>query len=372
MHVLGDLTPAQFLKDFWQKRPLLVRNAVPQFSGVIGMQRPIDLARLAGRSDVVARIVTERKGTFVTQDGPFSRLTPQQLPQRATLLVQGVEAHAQGGWDLLARFNFIATSRIDDLMVSYAGDGAGVGPHFDLYDVFLLQGLGARRWKISTDPQLTLGADRAIEKFTPTDEWVLHAGDLLYLPPRVAHWGIAVGECMTYSIGFVAPTHEQLVHNYLAFLAQEAATDGHYQDPDLQTQAQPAQLSTATIARVTRAIDQIPLGALGIESFTGRLLTGPKPWVKFARPKHALSRAAFAAQLNNTGAVTLALASRMLFCDRAVFINAQRIDFDDDVAALRILANTRKLATPVALSGRVVDALHAWYRSGFVLIEAHA
>ena len=208
--LLGGLSPAAFLRAHWQKRPLLVRQAVPGFRGIVS--RDAFLA-LATRDDARSRLVIHHPRRSAARrwerhDGPFAALEADMLPARAwTLLVNSVESLIPGGWEILRRFSFLPAARIDDLMISYAADGGSVGPHDDLYDVFLLQGPGRRRWQVSRQRDRAPDPDAAIKvlrSFVPEDEWVLEPGDMLYLPPGVAHHGVAEGPCFTYSIGFLA------------------------------------------------------------------------------------------------------------------------------------------------------------------------
>lgn len=200
--VLGALAPAQFLAKHWQKEPLLVRQAIPGFTGFAGMSTPRDLAKLAGKSNAVARTVLHARKHWRLEEGPFAKINVDKVPREAwTLLVQGVEQHVDGAWDLLRKFDFIPTARIDDLMVSWATRGGSVGPHFDAYDVFLLQGSGKRRWSITRslnteEKRACIEREdvRVLARFDAAAEWTLEAGDMLYLPPNVGHWGIALND----------------------------------------------------------------------------------------------------------------------------------------------------------------------------------
>ncbi|HYD33010.1 MAG TPA: cupin domain-containing protein, partial [Methylophilaceae bacterium] len=200
LDLLGGLTAEQFLQEYWQKKPLLIRNAIPDFSGLL---RPEELAGLACEEGVQSRLVSQQRNKWRVEEGPFEEERFLKLPARNwTLLVQEVNHHLDEADALLRRFNFIPYARLDDLMVSYAPDEGGVGPHFDSYDVFLLQGQGKRLWRISEQKDLSLIADaplRILKHFETEQEWLLGPGDMLYLPPHIAHWGIAKGDCMTYS-----------------------------------------------------------------------------------------------------------------------------------------------------------------------------
>ena len=202
---LGGITPKEFLHDYWQKQPLLVRNALPGFNGLL---RRDELMKLACHEDAQSRLVIQRKGKWHLKHGPLSSDDLAKLPKKQwTLLVQDVNHFLPSARDLLSKFCFIPHARLDDLMVSYAPKDGGIGPHFDSYDVFLLQGMGVRCWQISAQQDDQFIADaplKILKNFQPEQEWVLEAGDMLYLPPKYAHNGIAKDDCMTYSISFCA------------------------------------------------------------------------------------------------------------------------------------------------------------------------
>lgn len=201
LQLLGGLTAAEFLRDYWQRKPLLVRQAIPDFESPLSAD---ELAGLSLEESVESRIVLEHgKTPWEMRRGPFQEEDYQHLPEQDwTLLVQAVDQFVPEVAQLLEQFRFLPSWRIDDVMISYAAPGGGVGPHFDNYDVFLLQGHGRRRWKVgqmcSSDSPLREHADlRILADFEQSDEWVLEPGDMLYLPPRLAHYGIAEDECMT-------------------------------------------------------------------------------------------------------------------------------------------------------------------------------
>src|SRR5688572_24001005 len=213
---LAGLTDAEFLRRHWQKKPLLARNALNGDVPAITRDR---LFALAAREDVESRIVTRTRSRV--RDGPFELGELRRLPARGwTLLVQGADLAVSGAANLAQKFSFIPYARFDDIMVSYAAPGGGVGPHFDSYDVFLVQGLGERRWRVSAQRDLDLVPNaplRILSNFKPEHEWTLARGDVLYLPPRYAHEGVAVGECITWSVGFRAPAAQELGSRFLDF-----------------------------------------------------------------------------------------------------------------------------------------------------------
>src|SRR5678815_2196015 len=206
-HLLGGLTASAFVARHWHKEPLLVRGALPGFTGVATRD---DLFALAARDDVASRLVRRIGSGYSLEHGPFSRTQLARLPRRDfTLLVQGLNLHSDAADALLRRFAVIPYARLDDVMVSYAAPGGGVGPHVDSYDVFLLQGFGRRRWRwgAQKDHEMRPGVPvKILRRFRPTADAVLAPGDMLYVPPGHAHDGVAVDECTTWSIGFRAPS----------------------------------------------------------------------------------------------------------------------------------------------------------------------
>jgi len=377
--LLGGLQPGRFLREHWQKRPLLIRQALPGFGGII--DRDAFLA-LATRADATSRLVIQhprRSGRrrWERHDGPFGGLDAGMLPRSHwTLLVNGVETLVPGGWEILRAFSFIPAARRDDLMVSYAADGGSVGPHDDLYDVFLLQGPGRRRWQVSQQGDRALdpeAAIRVLKDFVPEDEWLLEPGDMLYLPPGVAHHGVAEGPCFTYSIGFLAPSHGELVQSFLGYLGEALAAgadpDARYADPDLRPPRDPVEIDGAMIARVAAALEPIDWDRAAIADFLGRYLTRPRPQAVFDAPARPLPIEAFARRLRRRGRLALALPTRALIHRGRVFLNGdahtpKRAALDP----LRRLATDRALALPfpAALDDDTLASLHAWYAAGYV------
>jgi 50S ribosomal protein L16 3-hydroxylase len=225
--LLGGLTPQQFMKRHWQRKPLLVRGAVPGMTSLVPTER---LFEMAGREEVESRLVIQQAGgRWQLRRGPFARSAiPSARRKGWTLLAQGMDLHDASVHALLQRFRFIPEARLDDLMISHATDGGGVGPHFDSYDVFLLQAHGRRRWRIGRGHDLSLQPDmplKILAHFEPEEEYLLEPGDMLYLPPRWAHEGIAEGECQTYSIGFRAPQLGELARELLQRVAEASGEE---------------------------------------------------------------------------------------------------------------------------------------------------
>ena len=375
---LGGMTPAEFLRDHWQKRPLLVRQAVPGFDGII--DRDAFLA-LACREEVTSRLVIQhprrKKSRWERFDGPFDALDASMLPpSHWTLLVHGLESLVPGGWELLREFSFIPTARIDDLMVSYASDGGSVGPHDDLYDVFLLQGPGRRRWQVSTQADRTPDPDAAIKvlkTFVPEEEWLLEPGDMLYLPPGVAHWGVAEGPCFTYSIGFLAPSHRELVQSFLGYLGEVLESgldpDALYEDPDLKAQKNPLEIGDAMVSQVASILGQVRWDQAAVGEFLGRFLTGRQPPTAFAPPRRCLDESAFERRLQSKGRLELALPTRGLVRGSRLFLNGQSHDVrPQQLRFFNQLFIDRSVPLPLRIDEQSLALLHGWYSTGYLRV----
>lgn len=253
----GDITVETFLQEYWQKKPLLIRNAFP---GIQSPLTPDELAGLACEDDANSRIVFEQHelGHWHVLHGPLNEDDFSDLPEKNwTLLVTDVEKHVPEARDLFDRFRFIPDWRIDDLMISYAPEGGSVGPHTDAYDVFLIQTYGQRRWMINQDYDDSCldGTElRILEHFTAAEDWTLDPGDMLYLPPNIAHYGIALNECMTCSVGFRAPSISHMVSEYAEHIAAAIDQELRYEDPDLVRQQNPAEIGPDALTRIRTLI----------------------------------------------------------------------------------------------------------------------
>jgi 50S ribosomal protein L16 3-hydroxylase len=386
--LLGGLSPATFMRRHWQKKPLLVRQAWP---GVVPPLTRAALFALAGQEDVESRVVERRdvvaasRARGATPDaaawrvrhGPFARraLPPASRPGW-TLLVQGLDLHVPAARALLDAFRFVPEARLDDLMLSWASDGGGVGPHLDAYDVFLLQVAGRRRWRIGRprrDAAFVPGAPlKLLAAFEPEHEWVLEPGDLLYLPPGWGHDGDAMGgDCMTASVGFRAPSERELAGELLARLADEvaesvaderaagAAPGGRrYRDPQQPATATPAALPLALRQFAGEALNQaLQEDPYALARILGEWLSEPKPQVWFE------------AGVAQPGAVKLADRSRMLYDERHVFINGQAYEARGrDARLMQRLADTRRLdaASRSRLSAGAAALLGQWLAAGWL------
>lgn len=278
--ILGKLTADEFLSECWQKKPLLIRNAIPDFESPL---TPDELAGLALEEEVESRIVLERGATapWELQTGPFDETVFSQLPKTHwSLLVQAVDLWVPEVKALLSRFNFLPPWRLDDIMVSYAPLGGSVGPHFDYYDVFLLQGLGQRHWQVGDrcDPQSPRVAGtplRILSDFQAVDEWVLNPGDMLYLPPQYSHWGVAENDCLTYSIGFRSPS----LADMLGDLATELMTQDHpayFKDPKLTTAMANESISPEFIQQLKHMLNDLLSDDHLLQDWFARYMTTPK------------------------------------------------------------------------------------------------
>ncbi len=364
--LLGGITPAQFMRRHWQKKPLLVRQAIASFMPPVGRQ---ELFALAAQETVESRLVQQKKGAWSLRHGPFARraLPPLATPDW-TLLVQGVDLHDDAVHALLQQFRFVPQARLDDLMISYATDGGGVGPHFDSYDVFLLQAHGRRRWRIGRQKDLALKDGiplKILENFEPEQEFVLEPGDMLYLPPRWAHDGIAEGECMTYSIGFRSPSRTGLAQDLLTRLSdgpdEEGALSPHlYRDPAQDAADRPGEIPAALLDFARDALARALAAPLALERALGESLTEPKPnvWFEPGDPDADVAQG-----------VRLDRRTRMMYDARHVFINGESyLAGGRDATLMRRLADQRELAARdlARASEDALELLASWCDAGWV------
>jgi 50S ribosomal protein L16 3-hydroxylase len=363
--LLGGLTPQQFMRRHWHKKPLLVRQAIP------GFVPPLDrkaLFELAGREGVESRLIAHGAQGWALKHGPFARRSLPALEQaRWTLLVQGVDLHSNAAHELMNRFRFVPDARLDDLMISWASPGGGVGPHFDSYDVFLLQATGQRRWRIGRQKDFSLVPDvplKILQHFEPEEEWVLNPGDMLYLPPRWAHDGDAVGgDCMTCSIGFRSPQRGGLAGELALRLADEHEDNTLYRDPAQPATATPARVPAELQAFAADGLRQLLAQGDLLGCTLGEVLTEPKPTVWFDEPAAAWAG----------GALRLDRRTRMMYDDKHVFINGESFRAGGaDARLMRQLADERRLEA--RLLTRASDGARAllaeWVDSGWLLEEA--
>ncbi|HTG96913.1 MAG TPA: cupin domain-containing protein [Burkholderiales bacterium] len=336
--LLGGLTPRAFLRRYWQKRPLFVREALPQFAGVVDKRT---LSELACRDDVESRIVVRRGTRRETSHGPFTRVS---LPERSTLLVNGVNHHVPAADLLLQRFAFVPQARLDDVMVSYATPGGGVGPHLDRYDVFLLQGPGVRRWRVENK------------------QYLAHPGDLLYLPPGVRHDGVALDHCFTYSIGFRAPRGAELGAAFLDWLHERGLPDADYRDRALRPALRAGQVPDAMLAFAHGLLGRIRWTRGDVERFMGEYLSEPKAHVVFqpGTGRRALARST----------VRLDAKTRLLYRGQRFFVNGESFEASArNTALLRELADRRSADGARLARTTLAGLILRWHRLGYVNLE---
>ena len=393
--LLAGLSPAQFMRRHWQKKPLLVRQAIPDFIPLLSRSA---LFALAANAQVESRLIVQDGASWSMKSGPIAaRSMPPVGTPGWTLLVQSVDAHDAGAHRLLQKFRFLPDARLDDLMISYATPGGGVGPHFDSYDVFLLQASGQRRWRIGRQKDLSLQPGmplKILRNFEPSEEFVLNAGDMLYLPPAYAHDGVAepiegidgrVADCMTYSIGFRAPGTGELAARLLHRLAEfqedavEDAAEGEvsaarpsraaplrlYRDREQSATSAPAEIPAALVEFAGRAVldaldDPAVLGCA-----LGESMTEPKPSTYFDPPAHGFS-------LGTTGLVAmirLDARTRMLYDKHHVFMNGESHKARGaDATLMRRLADQRELSVKQLFraSPDAVALLGDWHSAGWL------
>ena len=343
LQLLGGLTPRDFLRRYWQKRPLFVRGALPAFPAPGNeMSDPRVLFALAARDDVESRVVERRGRRRETVQGPFRKL--QAKSSGWTLLVNGVNLHVPGADALLQRFGFVPQARLDDVMVSYATPGGGVGPHVDHYDVFLLQGPGRRAWRI---------AGR---------KYLAQPGDMLYLPPGIGHDGVALERCFTYSIGFRAPRGAELGAAFLDWLHQRGLPQADYRDPGLEPTHRPGCIPAEMVSFATRLLKRVRWSDAEVERFLGEYLSEPKPHVVF-RPQS--SRRPLRGSL-----VRLDAKTRLLYRGARFFINGESMELDRrNAVLLRALADRRVLQGSRLAGTGLAGLISRWQRQGYVNLE---
>jgi len=408
--LLAGLSPRQFMRRYWQKKPLLIRQAWPQVAP------PIDRAtlfKLVEQDDVESRLIVRQMGPdaggasskgqaaksaksakagkpgksarkaaipaasvapaapacdWSLQHGPFTdrRAIPPFSQSGWTLLIQGLDLHVPAARAMLERFRFVPDARLDDLMISYATEGGGVGPHFDSYDVFLLQVSGRRRWRIGPLKDASLEADvplKILSHFEPEEEWVLEPGDMLYLPPRWAHDGVAEGDdCMTCSMGFRTPGENELVRELLVRLADGEDLEGMgrlYKDPAQTATGQPGALPEELVDFASAAVSKLIRDPHALRSVLGELLSEPKAHVWFEAGEPLEARVP----------VVLDAKTRMVYDERCIYVNGESWRMGGkDARHLRQLADQRHLdvRTMRGISDGLLELLTQWAEDGWL------
>jgi 50S ribosomal protein L16 3-hydroxylase len=397
LDLLAGLSPAQFMRRYWQKKPLLVRQAIPEFQPLLSRAA---LCKLAAQEHVESRLIVRQPKGWRMKQGPIApRGLPPLSQQGWTLLVQGVDLHDAGAHALLQKFRFAPDARLDDLMISFATTGGGVGPHFDSYDVFLLQASGRRRWRIGQQKDRTLQPGvplKILQNFQPEEEFVLEAGDMLYLPPGYAHDGVAeaavgsdgkAADCMTYSIGFRVPIRNvlaaELLHRLAEFSEDEAqASPGEgrrqaarqprlYRDPGQPATATPAAMPAGLVTFAEQAILDALKDPLALSCALGECMTEPKPSVLFEE-----SLQAWAPDAAKAGQTSLYLdaRTRMMYDSDHVFINGESYRAKGaDATLMHRLADQRSLSARELRKASVaaIALLGDWHDAGWLRQEPH-
>ena len=374
--LLGGLSPATFMQRHWHKKPLVIRQALPGF--VPPLDRA-DLIALAAQPEVETRLImqadsksakaaktTEGQPAWKFRHGPFARTALPPFKQPGwTVLLQGMDLIDERMHALINQFRFVPDARLDDLMVSYATDGGGVGPHFDSYDVFLLQTHGQRRWRIGRQKDLSLVPNmplKILANFEPEEEFVLNPGDMLYLPPRYAHDGIAVGECMTYSIGFRSPNRGELASELLQRLAEDAADavgEAIYRDPKQSAVENSGAIPEALVEFAQAALTDALKDPLALRRVLGEYLSEPKAQVSFDGESDA----------GWGGAIRLDRRTRLMYDAKHVFINGESyVASGRDAQLIRTLADQRYLSHKevAKMSEGAVALLQDWQEAGWL------
>jgi 50S ribosomal protein L16 3-hydroxylase len=382
LKLLGGITPAEFMSKYWQKKPLLIRGAISEFKPLLSRD---ELFALAEQDDVESRLIVENSNpkrkksepAWKMATGPFCQGTTELPPLKKanwTLLVQGVDLHGDKLYALKNQFRFAPDARLDDVMISFATDGGGVGPHFDSYDVFLLQAEGQRRWRIGKQKDLTLLKDvplKILANFKPEQEFVLEAGDMLYLPPKYAHEGVAVGECMTYSIGFRTPEALELAGELLHRFADDALEGDEekvvdkvlYKDPKQAAVETPALIPLALLNFAQQAVEKAMADPHALARHFGEYLTEPKANVWFDEPEIDVI-------LTSHSRVDLHPRSQMLFDSRHIFLNGMSWHATGaDAKLMKCLANQRFLDAKdlTKASDGAMALLQEWLDAGWLL-----
>ncbi len=364
--LLGGLSPQTFMRRVWQKEARLIRQAVAGFQGVV---TPADVLKLATRDDLHARLIIREGKSWHIETGPFSAKALKTLPAKNwTILVQDLNTVVPEADALMRRFSFIPYARLDDVMVSLAAPGGGVGPHFDQYDVFLLQGQGRRRWRIGQQSDLTLRDDlplKILKKFQPTQEWTLDPGDMLYLPPKFAHDGVAVDTCLTFSIGFRAPTPAEILGAAFDFALDNLQENAHVVTRALSATDTPAHIPAQYVETFARAITTHRWQRDDIEKIAGVFASTPKAHVVFDPPESSLRMADFKRALNRSGA-RFAPATIALYDGRWMFVNGEAFEIAPQIVSM---FDCRVLRAGAILDEYAIGMLSEWHQAGWILLN---
>jgi 50S ribosomal protein L16 3-hydroxylase len=384
--LFGGISPKRFMQKYWQKKPLLIRGAIPAFTldsqnGSTNLASPIsyeELVEFANQENLESRLIQSDPWRF--QHGPFQKKAiPNLNKSNWTLLLQGMEAHHLAAANILSWFRFIPDARLDDLMISIAGIGGGVGPHFDSYDVFLIQMSGRRKWRISEQTDLSLNPElplKILQNFQSEFEWILEPGDMLYLPPHIAHDGIALDAgCQTWSVGFRSPSFKELLQEGLWRLAESLENipelDKKFSDPKQPATLQAEQLPKELIKQLNAQLQKLKLNQIntflpGVTAY----LSEPKQQAIFESPSKPLNSKAFLKKLTQ-GKLKTSPQTRILSLGKKVYCNGDEVTKNQTakvIAAWNALSANKYLEN-ANLGGIHESSLYEAYLAGWLVFE---
>lgn len=377
---LGEMPLDIFLAEYWQKKPLLIRNALANITSPASAEV---LAGLACEDEVESRLIIQKEKQWELQHGPFNETTFANLPaSHWTLLVQAVDHYLPAAARLLEQFNFIPRWRIDDIMMSVASDGGGVGPHFDHYDVFLVQTHGKRQWDIGGkyDDDSLLQENlpvKILQTFDAEQRWLLSPGDILYLPPGVGHNGIAVGNaCITCSVGFRAPSHSDILREYTDYIGDQLNESMRYQDVDLNTQCNPGEITPQTLQNIQNILHRYTENPAAISDWFGRYATTPKyPTDEYADHEASYSIEELITHLTHHGEVIRNESSRFAYYKQdqqhRLFVDGEEIDSGDETNQLieALCSKIQITSEDFELSANNLDLLGTLLQQGAIYLN---
>ena len=370
--LLGGLSRRRFLRNHWQKLPLIVRRAFEPSLARLANRR--FMSSLAMRPDVESRLIERRRSGWHVRHGPIG---PAAYPAAGkhpwTLLVSGFNLHVPAAQTLLEQFSFLSWARTDDVMASFAVAGGGVGPHFDSYDVFLIQGAGRRRWRVSGPREYSLvpGAPlKLIADFRHDHEYVLEPGDMLYLPPGWGHEGTAIDPCVTFSVGFRAPQASELAASFLDWLHERGVPESSYRDESAAPSSAPGRIPLPMLEFARSAFDNLRWSAADVEQFLGEFLSTPKPSVVYEAPARIPSVEQFGRKLARARLV-LCAKSVLLYRGQSFFMNGERVIVPRAARqALRAFADAREQDGAALLRCGAIRLMHEWYELGYIQLRS--
>jgi len=383
--LFGGISPDEFMRRYWHKKPLLVRGAIPAFKlcaqndeVLASPISPDELTQFASQDTIESRLIKAKPWSF--EHGPFhQKAIPSFKKTDWTLLLQGMEAHHPAAARILSWFRFIPDARLDDLMISIAGIGGGVGPHFDSYDVFLIQMAGRRQWRISEQKDLSLTPNlplKILQRFKAAQEWTLEPGDMLYLPPHIAHDGIALDAgCQTWSVGFRSPSFKELLQEGLWRLAESLENipelDRKFADPQQKATARAEELPEELIEQITLKLAELKLDKVdGFLPGVTAYLSEPKQQAFFEGPNKPLSPARFAQALKSKTLLP-SPKTRILTLRKTVYCNGENMSHRQtkDITHAWLTLAAKKALSNQKLKGIAGSSLYEAYLAGWLVFE---